>query len=137
MNVIKIVLKIEDIDVMNELEEILKKYQRQPQFEHLQLNSPNQLGIDEDSPFHLACYRGDIDDVNIMIAAGADLNIRGDIGNTPLHYAVLKQRLSVIEALLIAGAKHDLSNDYDDTPLDIAKRGGNQNIILLLDQWGH
>lgn len=67
-----------------------------------------------------------------MIAAGADLNLPGDIGDTPLHYAVRMQRESVVEALLAAGAKHDLKNIYDDTPLDIAEREGNQKIISII-----
>jgi ankyrin repeat protein len=80
----------------------------------------------------LACWRGDIDDVNIMIAAGVDLNSAGDLGDTPLHYAVRKQREDVVMALLEAGAIIDLKNDYDDTPLDIAEIEGNQKIISLL-----
>lgn len=120
------------MDTKKKLKELLKKYQTQPQFENLHLISPDQLGIDKDSPFHMACYRGDIDDVAIMIAAGADLNLPGDIGDTPLHYAVRMQRESVVEALLAAGAKHDLKNIYDDTPLDIAEREGNQKIISII-----
>ncbi|MCK9619035.1 MAG: ankyrin repeat domain-containing protein [Methylobacter sp.] len=120
------------MDAKSKLKELLKKYQQQVQFEDLELISPNQLGIDQDSPFHMACFRGDIDDVNIMIAAGADLNLYGDIGDTPLHYAVRMQREVVVEALLAAGAVPDLKNDYGDTPLDIAKIEGNQKIISLL-----
>lgn len=120
------------MNAKSKLKKLLKKYQQQIQFEDLELISPNQLGIDQDSPFHMACFRGDIDDVNIMIAGGADLNLHGDIGDTPLHYAVRMQREAVVEALLVAGAVPDLKNDYDDTPLDIAKIEGNQKIILLL-----
>lgn len=120
------------MDAKSKLKELLKKYQQQVQFEDLELISPDQLGIDQDSPFHMACFRGDIDDVNIMIAAGADLNLYGDIGDTPLHYAVRKEREAVVEALLAAGAVPDLKNDYDETPLDIAKNTGNQKIISLL-----
>ncbi|MEQ1529914.1 MAG: ankyrin repeat domain-containing protein, partial [Methylococcales bacterium] len=98
----------------------------------LELTSPNQLGIGEASPLHLACYHGEIDDVDIMITAGADLNLPGDIGDTPLHCAVRMQREDIVEKLLTAGAKHDLKNDYGDTPLDIAEREGNQKIISLL-----
>lgn len=120
------------MDAKSKLKELLKKYQQQVQFEDLELISPNQLGIDQDSPFHMACFRGDIDDVNIMIAAGADLNLYGDIGDTPLHYAVRMEREVVVEALLVAGAAPDMKNDYDETPLDIAKNTGNQKIISLL-----
>ncbi|ASF45346.1 ankyrin repeat domain-containing protein [Methylovulum psychrotolerans] len=120
------------MDAKGKLEELLKKYQKQVQFEALELTSPDQLGVDQDSPFHLACWRGDIDDANIMIAGGADLNLAGDLGDTPLHYAVRMQREDVIVALLAAGAISNLKNDYDDTPLDIAENEGNQEIIALL-----
>jgi ankyrin repeat protein len=112
------------------IEALLKKYQDQVHFEEIILKSFDQFGISEDSPFHLACLWGEVDDM--MIAAGVDVNHKGDIGDTPLHYAVRNQREAVVLALLKAGAKCNLKNDYEDTPLDIAEREGNQKIISLL-----
>ena len=123
------------MNVQTKVEGLLKKYQGQVQFEDKELTSLDQLGIDQDSPFHLACFRGDLNDVNIMISAGVDLNHQGDLGDTPLHYAVRMQRESVVEALLLGGALSDIKNDYEDTPMDIAKREGNQKIISLLERF--
>lgn len=120
------------MDTECKFKELLKKYQKQVQFEDIELISFEQLGIDQDSPFHLACWRGDIDDVITMIESGVNLNHRGDLNDTPLHYAVRKQREAIIEILLKSGALKDLENDCGDTPLDIAKIDNNEKIIYLL-----
>lgn len=111
---------------------ILKKYQRLPQFSDVALERPDQLGMDSESPFHIACYSGNIDEVQIFLDCGVDLNVKGDIGGTPLHDAVLGGRVEIVKLLLSAGANKTLKDDYGDTPYDIAQRNYQKEILDLL-----
>lgn len=40
-----------------------------------------------DTPLLWAAYKGDLEIVQVLIGAGADVNVMGDLGNRPLHLA--------------------------------------------------
>ncbi|MCB1916502.1 MAG: ankyrin repeat domain-containing protein, partial [Rhodocyclaceae bacterium] len=69
------------------LGDVLRRYQELPQFTHIELARGDEKGLDEQTPLHVACYRGDEEAVLAMISAGASIGARGDIGGTPLHEA--------------------------------------------------
>lgn len=60
-------------------------------FVNINLFRFDQAGIDEETPLHIASYKGNLDDLMTMLNTHVDVNVRGDIGNTPLHNAVLKK----------------------------------------------
>jgi ankyrin repeat protein len=63
-----------------------------------------------DSCLHVAALRGDVHAVTILLYAGLDPNLPGDMGNTSLHYA--GQHHAVRSLLLKMGASPDPKNDF-------------------------
>lgn len=49
----------------------------------------------QDMPLHWAAFSGNIDILQQLIGAGADINGMGDVGNRPLHLAAAADRLEV------------------------------------------
>lgn len=121
---------------MTNIRDILNRYKKLPQFEDVDLQKADQLGMDEESPLHMACYQGHTEEVREMISSGIDINVRGDIGSTPLHEAVLGGHAEVIKVLLNNGASLDSKNDYGETPLELAETQGNQDVITALTNKG-
>lgn len=114
--------------------DVLKRYREEdlPEFSEIDLISVNQSGIFGNKPIHIACIRGRVDEVNVLINGGADINSPGECGYTPLHEAVEQNFFKVVKLLLQSGANPVIQNDFGDTPLDIARDSSQQNIIDLL-----
>jgi hypothetical protein len=75
---------------------------------------------DGDTPLHVACVWGDLTAIDLLLAAGADVNARGDNGCTPLYNAVSFERARSAERLLRAGATSDDENELDFTARQVA-----------------
>ncbi|KAK1842650.1 ankyrin repeat protein [Colletotrichum chrysophilum] len=54
-----------------------------------------------------------------LIAAGADVNMQDDHGNSCLHLAVVQRKRSLVAALVDAGANQELQNDKGMTPAEL------------------
>jgi hypothetical protein len=67
-----------------------------------------------DSCLHIAAGRGDLQAVKILVDAGLDINLRGDLGNTPLHYARKRAHQEVIRFLINHGALPQLENELGE-----------------------
>jgi ankyrin repeat protein len=65
-----------------------------------------------DSLLHIAAMRGDVDTVAMLLNAGIDPNLPGDMGNTPLHYACDKHNESLSALLISHGARKDIKNEF-------------------------
>ena len=76
---------------------------------------PNESEID--TSLHQACRSGDIQQVQLLIANGSDINGKVNNGNTPMHYAVEYGHLDVVELLIAKGADIDVKNNSGATPL--------------------
>jgi ankyrin repeat protein len=83
---------------------------------------PNTHSNDYIYPIHLAAFAGDLDVVQALVAAKADLDvlIRAN-GRTALHWAVEKEMTSVVDCLAKAGARTDIVDKAGKTALDLAK----------------
>lgn len=102
---------------------LLKKYQEMAMFEDVELVAFDQPGrFDEDTPLHVACFSGAVEDVKQMLNDGAKINIKGDIGNTPLHSAVIGGHADVVKLLIASGADPEVENDYGDKPIDMINK---------------
>lgn len=85
----------------------------------------DSVGYDGDSPLHVLGWRNDLEGVQVLIDAGANVNATGEMDETPLHVAVTQQNVSIARALLAAGARDDVRCEFGDTPRERALlRGG-------------
>lgn len=69
-----------------------------------------------DSLLHIAAYRGNIDAVALLLDAGVDPNIKGEMGYTALHYAGERKHWTISKVLVARGASIDTLNDFGTTP---------------------
>lgn len=114
-------------------EEVLRRYNDESPSDFCDpLTDVNQVGTFGNRPIHLACFRGNINDVVALVEGGADVNAAGDMGSTPLHEAVEQAHARVVKFLLDCGAKRDVRNELGETPLEIAKEKGLAEIAGLI-----
>ena len=86
----------------------------------------------EDS-IHVAAWVGNIEAVKQHLAAGVDVNGKGDFfGRTPLLHAVSGGHKEVAELLIAAGADVDAKDNTGWTPLQMAASNGHKEIVELL-----
>ncbi|XP_033758583.1 ankycorbin-like [Pecten maximus] len=94
------------------------------------LNTRNFEGL---APLHTAVERNDERIVDMLLRAGADINILdGKSGKTPLFYAVEHNFLSMIEFLQLRCANVDLTNYAGITVVMAAQARGYQDAATLL-----
>ena len=81
---------------------------------HAQI-APGAAEIATFSPLHAAAHKGDLAQLDKLIAAKVDLNARDNYGRTALHVATFARQREAIRALVKAGAKLELleSDRYD------------------------
>ena len=70
-----------------------------------------------------------LDAVKMFVAAGADVNVQNDLGNTALHYAAQTGANRIVEFLVSKGAKVDIYNYTGQTPIDLAKSQPIKNLM--------
>lgn len=75
---------------------------------------------------------GYADKVQESIAAGCNVNARGDNGYTALHAAVVNEHVAIVRMLLELGAEPAAQLESGETPADLARLTGNKEIIELL-----
>jgi ankyrin repeat protein len=74
--------------------------------------------------------------VQLLIAHGADVNLRGITGTTPLYWAVLRDQKDDEKFLLDHGADPNLTNAFGDTPLICAVQLGYLSLVQPLVEKG-
>lgn len=97
----------------------------------------HETNVREDQPIHIACLQKNDTLLRMLIAAGADVNARGDFGKTPLHYAVFEgddYSMKIAKRLLEAGADPNLEDTRSNsTPLTWAQREHDEGLDLVID----
>jgi len=106
---------------MKTLAQIFEEYSELPDFLGMELRSVNQEGRFGDSMLHVAIFRSNLEEVECLLAAGADPNWRGAYRYTPLHNAVSLDLPEIVERLLKAGARVDVADDDGRKPIDYAR----------------
>ena len=75
----------------------------------------------------------DTESAQMLINAGAKINIQNVHGYTPLHFAALRNNINLVRIFVQAGAKVNLVNRQNETPTDIARERGNQEIVAYFN----
>src|SRR5579871_975445 len=78
--------------------------------------------------------RDPLEALNLLLAAGANPNVKAPDGSTPLHQAVDEEQVPMIRALAAAGAKLDAVNKDNLTPLLLAEKPKKPNPADMGDQ---
>ncbi len=71
---------------------------------------------DGDTLLHIAVRVGDLHTTALLLEAGFDPNVSGDMGSTPLHSAKAKQNAEIVSLLLRYGAREDIRNEFGNLP---------------------
>ncbi|OQR85672.1 protein kinase [Achlya hypogyna] len=82
----------------------------------------------------LSAYNGREGVVRQLIAAGANVNHKGNDQFTSLIYAAVKGHVTCARRLLAAGADVNAANKSMNTARDIAKGYNNSNVLRALDE---
>lgn len=84
-------------------------------------------------PLHMAARKGYTDICDVLLAHGADLEVRTIHGCTPLYFAVLSAQVEVVEVLADGYCANVNSVDVGDlSPLHIACEKGYADIVKCL-----
>lgn len=121
------------LNAMRDIEAIFEAVEKVPDFIGHEINSVSYKNGYGDSPLHVVANWGDIEAIEILVSAGADINAKGETGFTPLHCAAEQNRSAAVVKLLQLGAKV-LKNDDGETPLELAKSLKNIEAIDVLEQ---
>jgi uncharacterized protein len=118
--------------------EVLQKYtdEKIPEFLRRPVEDVNQVGMTGNRPVHIACIRGELDDLIALIEGGADVSATGDLGNTPLHIAASRGHLNIVKVLLRNQAIVNTKNEFGQTPIDLARLKSNEEVAKLLESDG-
>ncbi|KAF6785735.1 hypothetical protein CSOJ01_15547 [Colletotrichum sojae] len=100
---------------------------------HADVNGPQLLN--GSLPIHLAASRGDVEHVQILVDAGADVNALNNDGRTPIHWAAERGRWDVVEVLLDKGADPQIRSTEDSlqTAWDLAQAAREVPLWELAD----
>jgi Zn-dependent protease with chaperone function len=94
---------------------------------------PNILDYYEDGPLFKAAARGNVEHMEILVNAGADINYQQlHTAWTPLLSAIYSGKPEAVKYLLARGADTHLTDSYGLSPLAHAIKQGNKDIIQLL-----
>jgi len=97
-----------------------------------QHQDPNQAEPDGTTPLHWAVQQDRSDIVQVLISAGAKVNVKNRYGTTPLVVAAVNGNASSTQALLKAGADVRVIIPETGSVLIAAARTGNPEVIQLL-----
>ena len=81
----------------------------------------------------IAALDGNIEVSKQAIAAGVDVNAKGEVEYTPLNIAAYWGHREIVELLLANGADVNVKTNWDgSTPLHFATENGHKEIVKLL-----
>ncbi len=102
----------------------------EPFLDQASINFANESG---ETPLLLAIrHQCSIEKIDMLLQAGAEVNVQANNRDTPLNLAVQQQNLVVVEKLIIHGASLDTTNQEGDTSLHLAILQGNIELITRL-----
>jgi ankyrin repeat protein len=91
----------------------------------------NSRRADGDTPLHIAATWGDVEAIEMLVRAGAEVDAIGDLDSTPLYTAVLHGHAAAARTLVEAGASRDRRDQFGRTATELAMRSGNNELMAL------
>ncbi len=86
------------------------------------------------APIQSAASAGHDQIVKMLLANGADPNVREQRGYTPLHSAAQSGSEEIIRTLIYGGADMSLKGDDGKLALDLAQEAGHEECVRLLQE---
>jgi uncharacterized protein len=121
---------------MKTIEDVFRQCEKTGAWYGLQITDVNQKNNLGDTVLHTACSWGDLNAVKLLVAAGANVNSKGDQGAIPLFNAVIGKSPDVISFLISSGADPTIENGYKRQVLDYARNVSASSVILQLLEQG-
>jgi ankyrin repeat protein len=118
------------------LKSVIDRYRKCPECRKVHLVGVNQFGKAGDTPLHLAAMNQALDDMRVLVSAGADIDARGRFGDTALHEASIRGHENSVRKLLRLGADPTIKNDFGETALDLAELMGRNEVVGILKTYG-
>ncbi|GAQ85926.1 ankyrin repeat protein [Klebsormidium nitens] len=81
---------------------------------------------------HVASGQGRTATVDLLVRAGAQLEVRDDGGLTPLHFAASNGQTATVALLIKLGADKEARTDFYQTPLHVAAGHGRSATVDVL-----
>lgn len=81
-------------------------------------------------------YRSSIDDIDVILQCGGDVNKTVKQGLTPLHYAAYVNYVECVKFLIECGGEIDAVDEVGHTPLHLCARKGHFDTMKYLVQKG-
>ena len=92
----------------------------------------NSLTKEKYSPLYIACYKGEINNVKILLnhLKVLDINITDNKGNTPLHIACKNNFLKIVSMLIASNADLFAKNFDGKKPIDLTTNNNIKKILI-------
>jgi ankyrin repeat protein len=97
--------------------------------QRVDVNAPEADGA---TALHWAAYEDDEEIVDLLIAAGARVNVANDLAIAPLYLASANGNAAIVKRLLEKGAAANAAAETGVTPLMQAARSGNVDVVREL-----
>ena len=107
-----------------------------PNHQRLLPKIPRSYAEDQNSPLHVACYKGSYDEALMLVLGGHDVSARNVWKETPLHQCTSQGHLDIMMLLLDAGAAVNSLDHQHLTPMHQAVIHGNRDAVELLLCYG-
>ncbi len=117
-----------DLIGRGDIETLKQQLDHNPELVHAE----NELGK---QPMHYAVYYNQEAALELLLAAGADVNAADKTGMTPLHVAALMGKKSTLW-LLAHGADMEKRDVFGDRPSHTAAMGGRTRVLTALHRAG-
>jgi len=115
----------------SEIEKIFERHQIDSYSEEWDASNLDKKMIDEDAIIHWVSRYGTTEDLAYLIKAGANLNLKGDIGRTPIMEAVNFNQLENTKLLINYGADLTLKDDYGDSIYTLVSSDNKQMLAVI------
>ncbi|HEY7501442.1 MAG TPA: ankyrin repeat domain-containing protein [Vicinamibacterales bacterium] len=116
------------------LQEFLTQLAREPEWSQAGAVTPLTRATTGDTPLHAAIWASEDEAATQLIAAGADVNAKGEDRYTPLHAAIAQANVRLARRLTERGASWDAVNAFACSVRDAARRSDDPAVRLLLEQ---